>query len=107
MINQLTIEDFLYPKPPDTRTWDLDITFNLTLSDGSIIQARFHYLTKNLPHFQYHGEAISSTGYRSHFFGYGIWIPEEEIESLALSEAELIRAEHLKEINKQKKRKKS
>jgi hypothetical protein len=57
-----------------------------------------------LPHFEYRGEGISETGYRSEFCGFGI-IPENEIKEYAIAIAERVRADYLVFLKKTERKK--
>jgi hypothetical protein len=81
---------------PEPEPWvdPAPVEFDITLEDGTKQHVKFSYLGKNIPHFEYRGEGISETGYRSEFPGHGI-IPENEIKEYAIAIAERVRADHL------------
>jgi hypothetical protein len=82
--------------------------FNITLADGTAVKVKFEY-SFSIPHFEFRGEGISSTGYRSHSLLRGHKFAEQapseaEMKAEALEVAEIVRKEYLAEQVKEAQR---
>jgi hypothetical protein len=83
------------------------LDFELVLKDG--VKVSVHYKRRYIcgdDHFEFRGDGISSTGYRSHFVR-EMNIPDGEVIEAALEIAEYLREGRIAEITKENRRRKN
>jgi len=98
----------LFQPEPLPRAGSSELNFDISLKDGAAVKVRFHYITPTMPHFDFYGEAISSTGYRScfpccDFSG----LSDSEIIKIAAECAEFEREEYVKTLAKKSRKRKT
>jgi len=92
------------PEPPPA-TVSAEMIFSISLKDGSGVSVHFHRRffaeITNVARFEYFGDSISSTGYKSEFPRLDFTkAPDKDIIKYARLAAEQLREERLREIAK-------